>query len=97
MVGVCEDQWWQLYLLTPTSGDADTNPAPVCSVLAWSPSDRRPCVQSSTLGGTGGGGMGRRPSSVHFPATRRLFALKAAASAVDSCRRVFLMYLAETF
>lgn len=21
------DFWWQLYLLTPTSGDADTNPA----------------------------------------------------------------------
>lgn len=31
--GVLEDQRWQVYLLTPTSGDVDTNPArsaPLC-------------------------------------------------------------------
>lgn len=86
------DFWWQLYLLTQTSGDADTNPArsaPAIGGRVRCVRERRPRVQSSTP-------RGGRPSSVRFPATRRVFTLRAAVSAVDSCRRV-LMYLAETF
>lgn len=61
-------------------------------------SNRRPCAvrpraksKSSVVNPPGG-----QPSSVRFPATRRVFTLRAAVSAVDSCRMVS-MYLADTF
>lgn len=90
VVGVYEDQRWQVYLLTPTSGDADTNPAR--SALFSLEARRSAAVCKSSVVNSGGAATFLWAFSGYPPTVYT----EAAASATTSCRRV-LMYLAETF
>lgn len=73
------DLWWQLYLLTPTSGDADTNPARSAPLLLEVPQSAAVrCASVSEDPEFSRQPPRGRATFLGFPATRRVFTLRAA-------------------